>query len=321
MNAHRIVRRVSIGPALIIGHCFLVSLILGSAAFALSRQGSSRPRIDPSEEAAGFGRVVSTLISAFDDVDVVALDDTHQRKVDSDLRIRLIRAPEFAQKVHLIVVEFANTADQPTLDDYINGDDVPLAELRQVWRNTCCPDTWDSPVYADFFAAVRDVNMGLPVDKRIRVLAGDPPAGPATTERDASAISVLRGQGLDKGGKALLIFGGGHLSYAGGAITRAMQEWRPGRTLVVFIRGGQDPGYAPFEQALGSPERPILFSVRSPPFNSFSTSFLGGGSKALVNGVWVDVAPNPGATPGQEADAWVYFGNSPNVDAYVRPIR
>ena len=57
------------------------------------------------------------------------------------------------------------------------------------------------------------------------------------------------------------------------------------------------------------------------PFNNFSTDFLGRGSKALVNGVWVDVVPNPGATPGQEADAWVYFGNSLDVEAYVRPIR
>ena len=272
-------------------------------------------------ETAGFDRIVSTLISAFDAVDIVALDDTHQRKVDSDLRIRLVRAPEFAKKVRVIVVEFANTADQPILDRYTNGDNVPVAELRQVWRNTCCPDTWDSPVYADFLAAVRDVNHGLPMDKRIRVLAADPPAGTPATERDASAISVLKKQGLDKAGKALLIFGGGHLSYANGAVTRAMQDWRPGRTFVVFIRGGNDPGYMPFEQALRSQVRPILFSVTKSPFRNFSTSFLGGGSKAFVNGVWVDVAPNPWALPGQEADAWVYFGNSPDVDTFVRPIR
>jgi len=309
------------GPGSFIRHCILISLIISSAAFAQVRIVSSRPTIDWPAETAGIDRIVSTLISAFDDIDVVALDDTHQRKVDSDLRIRLVRAPKFAQKVRLIVIEFASTAEQSVLDRYINGNDVPFAELRQVWRNTCCPDTWDSPVYADFLAAVREVNRGLPVDKRIRVLAADPPAGTPATERDASAISVLKKERLDKAGKALLIFGGGHLNYAGGAITRAMQDWRPGRTLVVFIRGGQDPGYAPFDKALRSPERPILFSVTKPPFNSFSTSFLGGGSKALVNGVWVDVAPNPGALPDQECDAWVYFGNKPDVDAYVRPVR
>jgi len=273
------------------------------------------------DETVGFDRIVSTLISVFDKVDVIALDDTHQRKVDSDLRIRLIRAPEFAQKVHLIVIEFANTADQSILDRYINGEDVQLAQLRQVWRNTCCPDTWDSPVYADFLAAVREVNQKLPAEKRLQVLAGDPPAGTPTTERDASAISILKKHGLDRAGKALLIFGGGHLNYGNGALTHAMQEWRPGRTLVVFIRGGNDPGYAPFDQALRSKERPVLFSVTRPPFNTFSTSFLGGGSKALVNGVWVDVPANPGATPGQEADAWIYFGSTSDVDTYLRPVR
>src|SRR5262249_38162859 len=157
------------------------SLILGIAASVQTAQSNSRPRIDLPAETAGFDRVVSALTSAFDEIDILALDDTHQRKIDSDLRIRLVRAPEFAQKVHLIVIEFANTADHPLLDRYINGDDVPLTELRQVWRNTCCPDTWDSPVYADFLAAVRQVNKGLPADKRIRVLGGDPPAGtPAT---------------------------------------------------------------------------------------------------------------------------------------------
>jgi hypothetical protein len=165
------------------------------------------------------------------------------------------------------------------------------------------------------------VNKGLPVNKRLRVLAGDPPAETPPAQRDASAISVLKGQGLDKGGKALLIYGGGHLSYANGAITNALRKWRPTRTLVVFIRGGRDPEYAQFDQALQSRTRPVLFSVTRPPFNNFSTDFLGRGSKALVNGVWVDVIPNPGATPGQEADAWVYFGNSPDAEEFVRPIR
>jgi hypothetical protein len=321
MNRNGLLHRVSIVQTSIIRRCVLAFLIPCSIAFSQGRSGDLRPNVDLPAETVGVDRIVSTLISAFDRVDVVALDDTHQRKVDSDLRIRLIRAPEFAQKVRLIIVEFANTADQSTLDRYINGEDIPLAQLQQVWRNTCCADLWDSPVYAEFLAAVRDVNKGLPVDRRIRVLAGDPPATTPPAQRDASAISILKAQGLDKAGKALIIYGGGHLSYGNGAITHALQEWRPGRTLVVFIRGGQDPEYAPFDQALQSSARPVLFSVTRLPFDNFSTAFLGRGSKVLVNGVWVDVLPNPGATPGQEADAWIYFGTSPNVEEFVRPIR
>ena len=179
------------------------------------------------DETAGIDNVVHTLISTFDRVDVLGLADTHQRKIDSDLRIRIVRDPEFARKARFIVVEFANTADQPILDRYINGEDVSLAELRKVWRNTCCGDTWDSPVYAGFLAAVRDVNRRLPLKERIRVLAGDPPAGTPTTMRDSSAVAVLRSQVLDKGGKALVIYGGGHLGY-GFAIPEAVQAVRPG---------------------------------------------------------------------------------------------
>src|SRR5215471_2590846 len=90
--------RVSVIPGLIFRQCFLASLILGTAAFAQTGQDRFRPRIDLPAETAGLDRIVSTLISAFDDVDIVALGDTHQRKIDSDLRIRLVRAPKFAQK-------------------------------------------------------------------------------------------------------------------------------------------------------------------------------------------------------------------------------
>jgi len=302
-------------------NCVVAILILSGWVFSQKGPNDARPRVNMPSETVGVDEIVRTLITAFDDVDVVALDDTHKRKVDSDLRIRLIRAPGFAEKVHLIVIEFANTADQSILDRYINGEDLPLTQLQKVWRNTCCPAVWDSPVYAEFLTAVRDVNNSVPANKRIRVLAGDPPAGTPATQRDASAVSVLKEQGLDKAGKALVIYGGGHLNYLNGAITKGLQAWRPGRTLVVFIQGGQDPEYRQFDKALKSVRRPVLFSVTRSPFNNISADFFGRGSKALVNGVWVDVVPNPGVTVGQVADAFVYFGGSPDIETFVRPLR
>lgn len=100
------------------------------------RGSDVRPNVRLPGETTGFDEIVQTLISAFDHTDVLALGETHQRKLDSDLRIRLVRHPEFASKVHLIVVEFGNTASQPILDRYMRGEDVPLAALQQVWRNT-----------------------------------------------------------------------------------------------------------------------------------------------------------------------------------------
>src|SRR5262249_20805260 len=91
-----------------------------------------RPDVQLPAETAGWDKVVSGLLSTFDHVDVVALADSHWRKVDSDLRLRLIRHPDFPNKAHFIVVEFGNSLYQPILDQYIQGEDVPLTQVQQV---------------------------------------------------------------------------------------------------------------------------------------------------------------------------------------------
>lgn len=161
------------------------------------------------DEVAGIDDIARALISAFDQVNIVAPGEDHRRKLDSDLRIAVVRHPDFARKVRFIVVEFDSTAEQSTLDRYIRGDNVPRAQLERVWKTTSQPAVWESPVYAEFFGAVRDVNMKLPAAAQVRVLAGDPPAG-STMSRDASALAVLKEQVLQKGGKALVIYGSGH---------------------------------------------------------------------------------------------------------------
>src|SRR5262252_8282851 len=136
---------------------WLVLLLLGA-----SLRGFQQSTLLLPDETAGLDRIVQTLVSAFDHVDIVALGDNHWRKADSDLRIALVRNPEFAKKVRFIVVEFGSTAQQPTLDRYIRGETVPIAELQQVWKTTTQGGAWDSPVYAEFYAAVREVNKNLP---------------------------------------------------------------------------------------------------------------------------------------------------------------
>lgn len=253
------------------------------------------PQVRLPDEIVGLDNIAKTLISTFDQVDVLALADTHQRKIDSDLRLGVVRSPEFAKKVHFILVEFASTADQPILDRYINGEEVPLVELRQVWRNTCCGATWDSPVYADFLGAVRDLNKELPPNQRVRVLGGDPPAGTPTTQREASAVSVLRNKILDNGGKALVIYGGGHVGYGFGVPAAVQAAGR--RIFVVWAMGGTDPDYRQLDRTLKSAARPVLFSVTRPPFDDL-------GSR--------------GDFP---VDAYVYFGSGPDAETRVKPIR
>lgn len=163
------------------------------------------------EEASGRNKIYQTLISAFDHTDIVALGEQHGRKLDSDFRIGLIRDPDFPKKVHSIVVEFASTSEQLTLDRYIRGENVSTAELERIWKTTTqTTGVWDLPVYADFLAAVRDVNLNLPPSQKIRVFGGDPGTGDYRTG-DGAAVSVLKQQALDTHSKALLIYGAGHL--------------------------------------------------------------------------------------------------------------
>lgn len=276
------------------------------------------------EEAAEFDKIVPSLLSVFDGADILALGESHWNKLDSELRIRLVRHPDFAKKARFIVVEFASTAQQSVLDRYVvDGEEVPLSELQQVWRNTTITNgTWESPVYAEFFATVREVNKRVTADKRIRILAGDPPTG-SELSRDASAVSVLKEQVLDRGGKALVVYGSGHLQLQGiGGIAQDVQARHLGRIFVVDTLGGPYPEYEKFERSLKSSMRPVLVSLRRSPFRDFSADqTIGRGTKKVVNGVWVDADPWRGLRLGQLADACVYWGINPNVETQVGPAR
>src|SRR5436190_21276815 len=217
------------------------SLVL---SYALTLSATAQP--------TGIDGIARTLISVFDQADIIALGETHQWRLDTDLRIAVVRHPDFAKKVRSIVVEFGSTTEQPTLDRYIRGENVSRAQLEQVRKTTtqAANGVCDSPVYAEFLAAVRDVNSKLPADARIRVLGGDPGPGD-NRSREAAAVSVLKEQVLQKHGKALVIYGAAHfyrnapadyLSSLGGDIglLRRLELDYPGRTLAVIRIGAID---------------------------------------------------------------------------------
>ena len=53
---------------------------------------------------------------------------------------------------------------------------MPFTEVRKVWRNTTQSMCGQSGFFEQFFPVVRAINQKLPITKRLRVLAGDPPA-------------------------------------------------------------------------------------------------------------------------------------------------
>ena len=319
------------------GVALVASLTNESPLRARQPQSAGRPNLRVPDEAAGIEGIVQALISAFDKADIVALGEAHGRKADSDLRIALVRNPDFAKKARSIVVEFGSTTEQATLDRYIRGENVPAAQLAQVWKTTtqAANGVWDDPIYADFFAAVRDVNSKLPADERIRVFGGDPGPGD-NRSRETAAVAVLKEQVLQKHGKALVIYGAAHfwrtldagyLSSMGEdtGITRMLEMEYPGRTLVVIPMGGREPvppgvtdaiapDYGKFDRALQTQVRPVLVSLQRLPFRDFTDEeFLGRTIFSCRGGPCVSVFKGSTLKLGQMADACIYFGRTADV--------
>jgi hypothetical protein len=309
-----------------------VSLIQAPLLRAQPPSKAAPPKVHLPNESAGIDGIARTLISAFDQFDVVALGEAHGRKLDSDLRIAVVRHPDFAKKVRSIVVEFGSTTSQSTLDRYIRGEDVSRTQLAQVWKTATQASNgiWDDPMYADFFAAVRDVNSRLPADARVRVLGGEPGPGD-NRSREIAAVSVLKEQVLQKHGKALVIYGAAHfyrtmdaeyLSNVGAdiGIVRMLERDYPGRTFAVIPIGGIgrppgvkadiDPDYQKFDRALTTQVRPVLVLLQRLPFRDFTAEeFMGdqifncrgpGGCRSIFRG--------SSLTLSQMADACLYVG-------------
>jgi hypothetical protein len=186
-------------------------------------QGTARGRIadsqlrDPKPEAA-----TRAVLSAFDRYEVVAVDAAHGNKDLDDFILHLLRDVDFPAKVNDIVVECGNALYQPILDRYIAGEDIPLIEVRPVWRNTTQPMCGVSGFYGELFPLIRRINQKLSKGKKIRVLAGDPPLdwdkvrdkSDVMLDRDAHIASVMQNEVLSRHRKALMLFGTFHLVHA-----------------------------------------------------------------------------------------------------------
>ena len=324
----------------------LITTGLPNVIRAPASQIPAPPKVSLPDESTGIDGIARALVAAFDQADVVALGEAHRRKLDSDLRIAVVRNPDFAKKVRSIVVEFGSTTEQSTLDRYTRGENVSRAQLEQVWKTTTqsANGIWDDPIYADFFAAVRDVNSKLPADARIRVFGGDPGPGD-NRSRETAAVSVLKEQVLQKHGKALVIYGAAHfyrtmdkdylaMMGADTGIVRMLEVDYPGRTLAVIPVGGRidlppgaslpvSPDYKKFDRALQTPVRPVLVPLQRLPFRDFTAEeFMG---NTIFNcrgpGGCVSIFKGSTLTLGQMADACVYVGGTADVDTKAKPIR
>lgn len=204
--------------------------------------GPPQPRgAEPRPEDAG-----RAILAAFDRYDVVAGLGVTGKEAD-DLILDLVRDAEFAGKVNDIAIECGNSLYQPLLDRYTEGGAVSLAEVRQVWRNTTQPSCGYSWFYDALIPLVRRVNARLPADRRLRVLACDPPIdwskvrsradlGPFM-DRDAVIVAVIEREVLAKHRKALVPFGINHMRHGRGAARRIEADYPNSMWVVADYHG------------------------------------------------------------------------------------
>ena len=167
-----------------------------------------------------------------------------------DFYIQLVRDARFQQSVQDIVVEFASRNNQPLLDRYIAGEDVPTAEARHIWRDTTKVASWESPIYAEWLGAIRDVNKTLPPKRRLRVLAADTAIDwsgirthsdwEALGDNSLSFADVIINQVLRKKHRALVVLGTNHVLKAGDRdqndnTTTRVEAQEPGSTYVALL--------------------------------------------------------------------------------------
>jgi len=243
---------------------------LAAALALLFAQSAARPDARLPTETAGWDKVVTALLSVFDRADVLALGEAHGRTVDAELRLRLVRHPQFVNRVQWIVVEDARSD------------------------------------YGGLLDAVNEVNLRS-APKKLQVIANE--SARSAANRNQFAIDAIHDR-VSQGGKVLVVYGSGHVWHREGGITTAIDRLLPGRIFVAEVfapmntrvvgREGQefDASLKALEDTVTTRERPVLISLRGTRAATLVANpfYLG---QAMLS---------PSTTIGDLDDAGVYVG-------------
>lgn len=312
---------------------FLATLAAGLGAAGLAACASS------SRPGQSGSRLADAVLAAFGTHRLVALGEAHSSQEHHDLLLTLISDPRLPGVVNDIVVEFGNARYQDLIDRFIlDGEPVNDADLRLVWRNTTQSpgNTWDSPVYEQFFRRVRAVNWTLPASERIRILLGDPPfdwskvtnaSQIPSGQGDSYAALMIGQQVLAKGRRMLLCYGSFHLFHASGGplpnIVSILEQQVGVRayTIVDLMPLTTDPGGV-FTKLARYPRGSVIPAAGT---------WLGqAGAQDVINGVIQDgkfCNPLSGIPLAKLVDAGLYLGQAakmtaswPNPAIYLDPV-
>ena len=293
-------------------------------ALVLSASGTGGPPFQSAHISGdALAEIAEGILGLFDEADMVCLGERHGRQQDFELWLSLFRHPEFHKKVNAISVEFANATHQRLMDRFlVDGEEVPLAEFRWVWRDTG-NQIWDAPIYEKFYLAVREMNLRLPRQQRVRILAADTPLDwskiktwqdmPEFIDRGSFPAKILDKEVLSKGLKGLAIQG---LVHCQQGFPRELEQKYPGRVRVVLP--AEEENSKRLRSALRLGEDPAWIYIRTSPIADH---------KAL------DYLPSLGFNLGyirqdqlfgksklaEIVDAFIYFGGLPDPPVKADP--
>lgn len=135
-----------------------------------------------------------------------------------------------------VVIETASARYQDAIDRFVRGGDVERAVLRKAWEDHTVANSLGVQA-EELIQTVRAVNASLDANRTIRVIAGDPPidwdnvTDPQESRRwielrDSYPADLIRRQVLDRGRRALVVYGQNHLQRRQIVINYDMSMWQ-----------------------------------------------------------------------------------------------
>ena len=274
-----------------------IGILIALGAFLTIPSSPAQTEVLPNQTTkTRLQPIVKGILAAWDKFDVVCLGEDHASKNDSDLRITLVEHPDFIRKVKVVMVEWANNAHQGLLDRFaLDGEDIPREQLREVWARTSATQLWDLPTYEAFLRAIRKVNLGVPKERRIRILAGD---DFSQTNRGKVIRDLVAREILDKHLKALAVYGAGHCECRAMGFPGELEDRYPKRIWSAFTFFDVDAG----RQMFGLSDEPALIPITGTEK-----------AKLPIGRMFFLGRYNDTATLADMANAIVYYGNIKDV--------
>lgn len=273
--------------------------------------------------SAALTDAIGGIVAAASTHQVVAIGEIHRSAAIHSFLRSLLMDPRLPGLIDDIAVEFGASQNQGIIDRHVAGEDVPSTELERVWGETSqTSGVWDSPLYEQFFDTVRQVNLGLPLGSRFRVLLMDtvaePPqcSTPASCEeelvdRDEHFAQVVEEQSLARGRHSLLVAGVGHVLRGNGrtplSVIDRLESFSPGSTFVVIPNEGPVLADDVIQRAVAGWPVPTLSRLAGSIIGSRPSSILHGDLVVTCDHPPCETPDFPGAIQ-DVADAYLYLG-------------